>query len=196
MRLNLGCGNDVRQGYVNVDLRKPADQIVDLNKFPWPWADASAAEILMLDFLEHFPYAKTEMILQEAWRILEPDGRLDIQVPDFAHCSAAAENRPPFLCNCCGWEYSSNNIVKCEKCSQSWFDCAIAAIHRLYGGQDYEGNWHFNSFTKPLLGEILGRNGFDRIEELMKNENGETYWQNWNIKLRVRKNANVWGDDE
>ena len=84
MKLNLGCGDDIKEGYLNVDFRKthPSVQVQDLSKFPWPWADGFADEILMLDFLEHFPYAQTERILFECFRILKDDGEVVIQVPD------------------------------------------------------------------------------------------------------------------
>ena len=41
MKLNLGCGHDHKEGYVNVDvsdLGNP-DMVVDLEVTPWPWED-------------------------------------------------------------------------------------------------------------------------------------------------------------
>ena len=55
MKLNLGCGHDHKEGYVNVDvsdLGKP-DMVVDLEVLPWPWQDSSIDEILIKHTLEH-----------------------------------------------------------------------------------------------------------------------------------------------
>ncbi|MBV8072885.1 MAG: methyltransferase domain-containing protein, partial [Acidobacteriaceae bacterium] len=145
MKLNLGCGPDLRPGYLNVDFNAPKGmppgvgfQETDLSVLPWPWEDESAEEILMLDFLEHFPYAMTQRILQEVWRVLVPGGKVVIQVPDFQHCAYAILNEDglDFQCNRCGnWQFGSPDPDKCSKCGQTIADMQDAAIHRLYGGQ-------------------------------------------------------------
>lgn len=83
MKLNLGCGTDKRDGYVNVDRE------VDLNKFPYPWKDNTADEILLmgvLDFLD-----TPSAVIGECWRILKPNGKLVIGVPFFNSIAAIAD---------------------------------------------------------------------------------------------------------
>ena len=55
MRLNLGCGFNKRDGYVNVDIGDHCapDVVHDLEKAPWPWDDSSIDEIYMSHVLEH-----------------------------------------------------------------------------------------------------------------------------------------------
>ena len=55
MRFNLGCGFNKRDGFINVDRFADCapDEIVDLEKIPWPWPDDSAEEIQMIHVLEH-----------------------------------------------------------------------------------------------------------------------------------------------
>lgn len=87
LKLNIGCGTDIRDGYVNVDgnyswYGKPVPQNCvahDLNQFPWPFADGSADEILMFHVLEHLP--DTFKVLSEVNRILKPGGKFHGQVP-------------------------------------------------------------------------------------------------------------------
>lgn len=81
MKLNLGSGERMLKGYINVDYYYPADLKVDLSSFPWPWDDNSVEEIVAWDFLEHLKEFKTAW--QEIHRILKPAGRVWIRVPHF-----------------------------------------------------------------------------------------------------------------
>jgi predicted SAM-dependent methyltransferase len=193
MKLNLGCGPDVRSGYLNVDLRKMSSSenflVCNLSKLPWPWQDSSIKEILMLDFLEHFSYHLTNSILLECWRILEPDGEVVIQVPDFEECANLILKCTHFCARRHELEYNCNNATKhCGKCRNDGRDIATAAMHRLYGGQDYEGNWHYTAFTISSLKETLFSNGFYD----MKLEEVEHQTKNWNFKIRAKKCPDLW----
>ncbi len=197
MKLNLGCGDDVREGYTNVDFREthPSVMQVDLSRFPWPFEDGSADEILMLDFLEHFPYAQTKSILLECFRVLKPTGTVVIQVPDGGHLTHALNQSGPYLCNACGqsmYEPAPSNPrhgdeptqhFRCPKCDQSADDISEAAMRRLYGGQDYPGNFHQTCFTEASLEMKANECGL----ELVGWEEREHQYANWNFKARFKK---------
>ena len=195
MRLNLGCGTDIRPGYTNVDFRAlTADVLqVDLSRFPWPFADRSADEILMLDFLEHFEYKKIDAILQEAWRVLVPAGELQVQVPDFTQCAAAVRQLiGEYVCNRCekefsvGWNVDHGRV--CSNCGQSLDEMTQVAMQRLFGGQDYTGNYHMFSFTQATLEKRLRKNGFCDFELL----EAEHQYRMWNFKARAKKGDLGW----
>ncbi len=83
-KLNLGCGEEHKVGYVNLDwqtLTKP-DVAHDLNQFPYPFADNTFDLVEASHILEHLekPFA----VMKELHRILKPGGKLLIKVP---HCS-------------------------------------------------------------------------------------------------------------
>ncbi|MGH9897195.1 MAG: class I SAM-dependent methyltransferase, partial [bacterium] len=89
LRLNLGCGKDIRPGYVNHDVIRHCDgvdMVHDLRHLPWPWVDDSAEEIRAIDVLEHLP--EVIPIIDECWRVLHPGGVLHLSVPNYAHESA------------------------------------------------------------------------------------------------------------
>ena len=78
LRINLGCSDRHLNGYLNVDICEPADVVCDLRE-PWPWADNSVERIVAHDIFEHLP--DKIFTLNEAYRILEPGGVLDLIVP-------------------------------------------------------------------------------------------------------------------
>ena len=82
-RLSLGCGRDVRIGWVNLDITPlPGVHVVhDLDVFPWPFADGSFDEIECIDILEHLDDLPRAM--REIHRILAPGGRVHIEGPHF-----------------------------------------------------------------------------------------------------------------
>lgn len=83
MKLNLGCGYDNKEGYINVDISKNVkpDVVHDLNKTPYPFKENSITEIYARDVLEHFPREKLMPILEEWYRISKPGAKWIIRTP-------------------------------------------------------------------------------------------------------------------
>ena len=136
MRLNLGCGADRRDGYVNVDLRADvADHVGDVARLDW-LDDGTVDEILALDILEHFPAARTADVLAEWRRVLDFDGTLIVRVPNLHMiCSLIVEGR-----------------------------MLEALIRNLYGGHRWgpEGAWdsHHTGWVPAMLEAELVKAGF------------------------------------
>jgi len=86
MKINLGCGLDVRAGWVNADkgFGLPDGVMpVDLNEPRWKFDDDSAEAIDAIDVVEHLQ--SVVVFMDECWRVLKPGGVLTIQVPRFDH---------------------------------------------------------------------------------------------------------------
>ena len=81
-KLNLGCGTDIRPGWVNLDRAAlpGVDTVHDLDQLPLPFADKQFDHVCARDVLEHVDYVR---LLREVHRILRVGGTLDIQVPHF-----------------------------------------------------------------------------------------------------------------
>jgi predicted SAM-dependent methyltransferase len=71
-----------------VDITEPADQIVDLEG-AWPWPDSSVDEIVAHDIVEHLRDKRHTM--NEAWRVLKPNGRFEIIVPTIRGIGAVCD---------------------------------------------------------------------------------------------------------
>jgi len=100
MKLNVGCGKDIKKGYVNIDTHKRngANLVHELpriilhwNKFegeywvdcvgsPLPYDDESIDEIYCSHVLEDFIY-EFNAIIEDFHRVLKPGGKLHVKVP-------------------------------------------------------------------------------------------------------------------
>ena len=80
LRLNLGCGTNKLDGFVNIDAYGDPDGIWDLNVMPYPWMSNTVDEIVMNHVLEHVE--EWWECFRECARILKPGGTMYINVPD------------------------------------------------------------------------------------------------------------------
>ncbi len=81
-KLNLGCGIDIKPGWINLDsIAIPGVDVVhDIEHLPLPFANKEFDEILAQDVLEHVNYTP---VLKDLHRILKKGGALHIRVPHF-----------------------------------------------------------------------------------------------------------------
>jgi hypothetical protein len=104
LKLDLGCGQNPRDGFEGVDLYgDKAKHKVNLFRFPWPFADESVDEIYCSHFMEHVPAREIEekdlvaidpevskrflgqdmlfAFVDECYRILKPGAWMHVIVP-------------------------------------------------------------------------------------------------------------------
>lgn len=88
MKLNLCCGDDYREGYINIDFAslrsdgKPikVDLVHDITK-GLPYEDNSVDEIVFRESVEHFSRWWAPVLLKEFLRVLKKGALLDLTVP-------------------------------------------------------------------------------------------------------------------
>jgi len=83
-KLNVGCGKDIKEGYINMDfLRLPGVNVVhNLNKFPWPFKNNEFDEIYASHILEHLDDLTKAMA--EIRRVCKNKARIIVRVPHFS----------------------------------------------------------------------------------------------------------------
>lgn len=97
MKLNLGCGDKILEGYVNVDVAesragKRPDVLCDLRVLA-PFEENCADEILSVHVVEHFWRWEVVGILKEWLRVLKPGGRMVLECPNLqSACEAFLAN--------------------------------------------------------------------------------------------------------
>jgi hypothetical protein len=89
VKLNLGCGQNRKEGYVNAD-REPAanpDVVMDMEEFPWPFDTDSVDEVVANHVLEHVGATPSVFIgvMQELYRICRAGAAIHIAVPHPRH---------------------------------------------------------------------------------------------------------------
>lgn len=89
--LNLGCGDDIRNGWVNLDLpdNPDADVNVDLEEAKLPFKDNSVLLIEASHVLEHIH--NYIPLMKELHRVLVLGGILHIRVPEFPCAASIAD---------------------------------------------------------------------------------------------------------
>lgn len=152
MRLNLGCGSDLRPDYINVD-KFPADPSVVQANFPiLPFGDASASEVLLSHVLEHFGFAEARTLCNEIYRVLTPGGRATIEVPDIEWCMQQFLQAPEL-----------------DSYTDPCFD--YSTTHRwglfaqsIWGDQHNDGLFHKWGYTRTRLSALLSSVGFASVK--------------------------------
>jgi len=75
MKLNLGCGHEKKEGFINIDKEQH-----DLNEYPYPWKDVDY--ILAAHIAEHLD--EPINFIQECHKILKSNGILELTVPHYS----------------------------------------------------------------------------------------------------------------
>jgi predicted SAM-dependent methyltransferase len=80
-KLHIGCGPNVKDGWINIDLSERADLQLDLRE-ALPFPDGSATIIYSEHFFEHLSFQEGIRFLRDSLRVLVPGGLVSIGVPD------------------------------------------------------------------------------------------------------------------
>jgi len=97
IRINLGCGDKVLPGYINVDTaysrrERSPDVVADLRSIPFD--DNFADEAIAIHVIEHFYLWEAADVLLEWRRILKPGGRLVLECPNILEAARQLVKRP------------------------------------------------------------------------------------------------------
>ena len=137
-KLNIGCGYDKREGWLNIDFQAMHDpdmvaDAADLNQIE----DNFAAYVLAQDILEHLERSRVPTALREWNRVLKPGGIAEIRTTDvFGIVDLMRQpewNTPE----------GHNHLLR-----------------SMFGTQAYKGDYHLSGFTALYLTAELENAGF------------------------------------
>ncbi len=134
IRVNMGCGHIPFDDYVNVDTRELPGVDVQARLDKMPFEPGSVTEIFSAHVLEHFSQEELQRRLLPYWHsLLAPGGVIRAIVPDGLAITTA--------------------MAKGEMSFEDYREVT-------YGGQEYQGDFHFNMFSPDSLKETLEKTGF------------------------------------
>lgn len=173
IKLNLGCGNNLIPGFTNIDkYDTEADVLLDMCELESMFNENTVDEIVIYQALEHIPWHKTVPTLQSCYKVLKPDGKIIIEVPDI--------------------EVVAQWIIS-EGWSQKAQDNIYGGYHRpwdtgRYPDYDFHaGSIHYQCFTFQRLLQDLESVGFRDVVRQTMEEKHKDYKYEENLSVRAIK---------
>ena len=106
-KLNLGCGRNVMNGWLNVDLFSKSSKILTMDASkPYPFPDESFDYVFSEHMFEHLDLAGQQNMMRECHRVLRPGGVLRLAMPNFDFLIDLVNNPDAELnCKYLDWSY-------------------------------------------------------------------------------------------
>lgn len=160
MKLHVGCGSKVLEGYTNIDKYVDGPNIEKFDILKLPYADYSIDEILAEHLVEHLTFAEEKIFFEEMYRLLKTNGLLHIEVPDFEWVVKAfldAKDQFNDFYQVGAIDHYFGNGLGCDN---RWGLLTTA----IWGNQNGSGQFHKNGYTKKKFESIARIIGFSSVE--------------------------------
>ena len=135
LRINIGCGADIIENYINIDIRDLDPRIICGDARDLPIDDESAIEIRAIDLLNHISYHDIKNTLSHWNKKLQKSGLLYIKGRSFKSLAG--------------------NFLKCETSEEK-----LILLSKIFGYQDCPENTHLGCLDSDLLERNLKEAGF------------------------------------
>ncbi|MCX6147466.1 MAG: glycosyltransferase, partial [Candidatus Kapabacteria bacterium] len=162
LKLNLGCGKDFKEGFLNFDLYSNNPNVISMDIRNLTLPSNSADYILASDILEHFSHREVDNVLKEWSRVLKPGGTLEIRCPSLK--------------------------LQLQAYMRGYWNADLAS-YMIFGGQTNPGDYHCVAFDEHSIGlhlSLAGLEVFDYKEFDFPQEHG---YINLNMTVFSRKLA-------
>lgn len=84
LKLDLGCGESVREGFAGADIRSCGQKYVCDLKEKWPWKDKSVEEVYSRNFVPCLKREEWPHFFNELYRVLDDGGKASLVIPSWS----------------------------------------------------------------------------------------------------------------
>ena len=144
LKLHVGCGNDIKPGYINIDQFSPrADLKISIRELNYP--DNSVERIEGYMVLEHLHPNEARAFVRKAYRMLEPSGVLILECPDLEK-----------VCR----------LIQIFADDPNYLERGAFGLRGIFGeptGHMTPGDYHKWGYTPSLAAKLMREGGFSRF---------------------------------
>ena len=152
-KLNIGCGRNIIDGWLNSDYYPQSEQILHLDATAqFPFENDKLDYIFSEHTIEHLTYLQGMNMLKECCRVLKPGGKLRISTPDLSFLIHLYDNQKSVL------------IRKYVKWAKEMFLETAPCFEEIFVINNFVRAWgHKFIYDKKLLHYCLEQAGFEEI---------------------------------
>lgn len=144
MKLHLGCGKNIKEGYINIDGFVKGKNITNMDILNMTYPNNSVDEILAEHLFEHIPFKDEERLFKECFRLLKKGGKLIVETPDMEWlCKQFLEAKDEF--NSFYQVGAVDHYFGHGKSIE--YRWGMITTH-FFGNQNGGGQFHYNGYTK------------------------------------------------
>ena len=163
--LDVGCGSAKVEFSIGID-KYPLENVDichDLNKYPWPIESFSMEKIIFSHSMNHLD--DIEKLISECYRILKPEGLIEIVAPHFSSDNFLTDPTHKFSLGYRSMDYFvTNGGVEYRYCSE---DIKFILLSRKLSFRECDASWRKKTKFNPA--KLFGFEGlinlFPRIYE-------------------------------
>lgn len=165
-KLNVGCGTDIREGWVNLDNANipGVDVVHNIEQLPLPFGDNMFDEVECQDILEHIDYPP---VLKDIHRILAPGGVVHIRVPHFTSKNNAIDPQHIRTFSIETFDFFCKETVTYQRFGAYYVD-RIAGPYRDFAFTSYVQGPHITFDTKNFWLDRLIQRIVNRSEQAQR----------------------------
>jgi len=196
VKLHLGCGDIIKEGYLGLDLRKAKGVDIIANAFRLDSRFFEIEEIYTRHMLEHLPVAGVRGALRNWHSVLKGSGKLHIIVPNIefhfqqylnaewkdldAITGGISTPESHSMHSLYGWQRDSKKgFGRKVKLRTVWALIKSIIVNDNYSPIELYWDAHKSGFTEKSLTLFLKEAGFTNIETYL--EDGKVEGEKWHL---------------